>query len=480
MTVTGSNTNLTYSLNSGAEGDFKFGAITIGGSGTALGGAVEVVAQGNLTNTALASIFVAGSEVAINDANSHDPFSIAISGTKVGTIYDINNNASITKVGGAQYLITSESGTFTFGSSILNGSTGTQIFSIANDKDGVTFTIDNSGTVIGISGIDAGATVAISDTTFTQAKYGRAKTFDAAGTWSRDSVTGWDIDKYIGYIIGYASGTTTFHVTGIESTTDQAHVTVDDYSKLGKSDSSLFTVNKNIFDSTTQVIFQNNGTNKYSAQLSGTSITTSIFSNLDVTGAGLGVLLESGETVALSLANVPSGKGTATAITSLNDVGSSTFDLKLGAYGLNVYGDYNVIGNGVGVSVDSSLVTGAATVESAATIAMPDGAPIGFGSTTGIYNINGLTTQTLTIDATKGSAVGTNSSVFELGLTEGAVVTDTFTLNASELKINDLTYKLATGESSTFTFASSSDGTDSGTLTVSAGFVQRNQLWRGQ
>ena len=157
-----------------------------------------------------------------------------------------------------------------------------------------------------------------------------------------------------------------------------------------------------------------------------------------MTGADYGILLESGSSV-LKLAQVPESAGTATALTSLegNNI-ASEISLKLASdkYSFSVYDGYNVSGTGVGVAVTNTVKVSANG--GTATVEMPETATILFGSS-GTYVIGN---DTLTMGGTldNNNAIGTNSSVFALSLTGGAIVSDTFTSSASDLTINGYTY----------------------------------------
>ena len=477
----------SFTLLSNSTNYFKFGSVEIGGSETGLNQDVTVSNFGvtNLaSNTTFENGFTIGDGlVKIKDAEGSETFRIDLVGDSMSgaTISDIDAGATIYKVASATSVVTNGgNGLYTFSTTAVAGVTGTatQIFSITGDTDGVTFGLNDSGMVVSISGIDAGATVSISDLTIAgiTKNNGVTKTGDQLtdGKWERNVGTGgnaWAVDQYMGYIITASGSTLSYTVQGIESTTAMNRATLTDYTELGQS-GTTFTVNESVFNTATQVIFQNTGYGTgYAAQLSGTT-TTPIFSALKGTGEGYGVLMTSSNTsTSLSLANVPDA-GTATALTAMPEI-SSELSLTLADYALDVYTGYNVSGTGVGVAVSNTVTVSANG--GTAVVGMPNNDYITFGQSSGTYVLNGITTNTLFVDATKESsaAVGTNSSVFALSLTGGAIVSDTFNATASELSINNITYRLVS-TSSTFVYSTASDASD--TLAVNAGFLTADNL----
>ena len=141
MTVTGSNTGLTYTLTEGSSGTFQFGGITIGGSNTGITKAVTVGINGDLkTNTSIQQITIGGALVDISDASGSSTYRIDLVGESMSgaTISQIDNGAILYKVASATSVITTGSGQFTFSTTALQGAvsgTNTQIFSITGERN---------------------------------------------------------------------------------------------------------------------------------------------------------------------------------------------------------------------------------------------------------------------------------------------------------------------------------------------------------
>ena len=438
-------------------------------------GVTAVFGAGTFGSATATNAITFGSGVLdIDDATGSEGYRVLLNAN--GTIAGIDNidgGASLTSVASATSVITNNDGTFTFTTFNGKGKTGstTQLFTITNDSNGVTFTLDSAtGLVTSISGIDSGATVAITDVTEKSKNNVWDQTFTATGTWTAERNGVWGIDTFRGYIVDQSN--TAFVVKGIEATNELKHTTLSDYTEMGTSTGTVFTVLNSAFDGTaTSVFFQNQSDTPYSAHFSNTSHV--VFTNLSKTGEHFGILY--GTDTGLNGGYlVDTTKGTATTVASLNAFSDTNFSVTLGEYAINVYSDttgaYRVNGAGVGLNITSDIVTVGATADSSATIFMPDEAKIAF-STTGIAAGYIINSNTFTVNAVSGSVASAtkNADMFAFGLSNGALLTDTYYANSggdSSLSINGTTFGL--NDSTTFTFGAGKDSA-SDTLSVSLG-----------
>ena len=418
----------------------------------------------------------------IQDAAASSAYKVLINGNTVAGIDDIDDGAKLYSVASATSVITNNAGTFTFyttsgtGVSGVTG-TGTQIFQIIGDTNGVTFQIDSAtGFVTGISGIENSSTVTINITDLTVADsdhYWSKKGTDFANstnTWLSNHNGVWANDQYMGYIVAGSGSTLAQTVYGIESDTGLNHVVRNNYAKVGTS-GTTFALASGVFASATQISFINQSGAAFGASDTQNGL---LFSDL-ASNSSMGILYSSG-TQALEIAPITiNGSGSVTAISSISSI-SDTVSLKLGNIALNAGSEYGVSGTGVSFSVNSSIATVDATNREAYVGLGGENGIIFGGTGTGVYNIYSGTSFTTLKDklqianGSAGTASGTlTNNIFALGLTNGASVTDTYVGNGdSSLSINGTTFGLY-ADSTTFSFGTASSGSD--TLSVTLGTV---------
>ncbi|MBQ7475995.1 MAG: hypothetical protein IJT06_01210, partial [Selenomonadaceae bacterium] len=460
-------------------GDFAFGNVTIGGSGTTALTSVGVsgfAADAVLASDSnIASGFKIGNDlIKISDAATSATFKIELADntTKGAAISGIDSGATLYSLGSATQVITNglANGTalFTFSGTALASAlteskgTATQIFQISGDTDGVTFTLDTNGVVTSISGIDDKATVSVTDNTVgTLSKHSWSKT--TSGTWTREANGSWNSDKAFGYIVNAISSG--FSATGIAAGTFN-HFEPDSLDALGSGEGTLFTVKDTVFNdgTATQVTFLNQqASSSYSVKYG----TQTLFSDLKTTGATYGVMLSSDTTPVFSLAKIQENSSS-TAVTALGSLDSEV-SLTLGDFAFNIATGYVASGTGVGVAV-SNTVTVSANGKNAY-VAMPEDAGITFGGTTsGTYLIEGLTTNTFVVNPGAGTALGSNTAeFFTLSILGGAAVTDSSLAKDGKLSINGIAYTSVSDTAANFAIIS--EAGDSDTLDIEAGML---------
>ncbi|MBR5914177.1 MAG: hypothetical protein IKZ58_07445 [Selenomonadaceae bacterium] len=484
FSITGNNVAASsYTMVTNAANSFLFGAdsttgiVFAGSDGAVFSGATAVFDTAGAFDDGTLSkseINFGDGKLYIQDATNSEGYRVLLNadGGVLG-IDNIDSGATIYGVASATSVVTNSEGLFTFHTTSGTGvagvtGTGTQIFQITNDKDGVTFVLDSAtGFVKSISGIDKGATISITDLTVADSAQYWTKENLNTDTWNAFREGVWRTDQYLGYIIANSGTTQAYTVYGIESDTNQEHVALTATQiekRVGTSDGTTFTLNSNVFDSVTQVAFINSrGENIAASDTNGL-----MFSNF-ASNTNMGLLLYTSGSSVLEIATVPTNSGSATAITSISEI-SDTVSLTLGNMLFKAGSEYGVSGTGVAFAVDSSgALVGAS--EGNAYVGLGTDAVVEFGSDTGVYNIysdTGLTSFRTQLTVNGDGVVASNTSVFGLNVAAGASVTDTYLgTGDSGLTINGVNLGMY-ANSTTFTFGAGETG-KSDTLSVALG-----------